>query len=44
MIKLNDGNRIKYKVTKRIIDYYVAETKVFDSKKDALEQFNEWLM
>ena len=33
----------KYKVTKRMPDMSVAETKVFRSKQKAKEQFNEWL-
>jgi hypothetical protein len=38
----SDGVK-KYKVTRRMPEYYVAETKVFDNKEDALKQFNEWL-
>ncbi len=33
----------KYKVTRRIPEHYVAETKMFDDKDEALKQFNEWL-
>ena len=33
----------KYKVTRRIPDMSVAETKVFRSKQDAKKQFDEWL-
>ena len=33
----------KYKVTKRIADLSVAETKVFRSKEEAKKQFDEWL-
>lgn len=37
----NDGK--KYKVTRRIPELSVSETKVFKTKKEAIEQFNEWL-
>jgi len=33
----------KYKVTRRIPHLSVAETKTFESKEKALNQFNEWL-
>ena len=33
----------KYKVTKRIPEMSVAETKVFRTKEDAKKQFEEWL-
>lgn len=33
----------KYKVTKRIPELSVAETKVFESKAEAKRQFDEWL-
>ena len=33
----------KYKVTRRIPEMSVAETKVFRSKQDAKNQFEEWL-
>lgn len=33
----------KYKVTRRIADLSVAETKVFRSKEKAKKQFDEWL-
>ena len=38
-------NRIgkKYKVTRRVPELSVAETKVFRSKEDAKKQFEEWL-
>ncbi|MGV8172041.1 MAG: hypothetical protein ACP5OA_05090 [Candidatus Woesearchaeota archaeon] len=43
MIMLKDGDVVKYKVTRRFSEYYIAETKIFDDKDDALRQFNEWL-
>ncbi|MBD3355087.1 hypothetical protein GF361_03830 [Candidatus Woesearchaeota archaeon] len=33
----------KYKVTKKIPEMSVAETKVFRSKQDAKKQFEAWL-
>ena len=33
----------KYKVTRRIPEFSIAETKIFKSKKKAKKQFNEWL-
>ena len=43
MIVLKDGDDVRYKVTRRFCSHYVAETKIFDNKEDALRQFNEWL-
>ena len=45
----NFSNRIKnsktkYKITRRIPELGVAETKIFFSKKKAKKQFKEWLM
>ncbi|MBT4174718.1 hypothetical protein HOC80_02410 [archaeon] len=34
---------IKYKVTKRLPEQGVAETKIFESKEEAEKQFKEWL-
>ena len=33
----------KFKVTRRIQDMSVAETKIFKSKRQAIKQFNGWL-
>jgi len=33
----------KYKVTRRLLEIKVAETKMFTNKEEALKQFNEWL-
>jgi hypothetical protein len=43
MIILKEGDFVKYKVTRRFVEHYVAETKIFDNKDEALKQFNEWL-
>ena len=32
-----------YKVTTRLPEYSIAETKIFKSKKQALRQFQAWL-
>lgn len=37
------NDRITYKVTRRIPELFVAETKVFYSKEEAKEQFQNWL-
>ena len=37
---LEDGT---YKVTRRLPDYSIAETKIFIDKNDAVRQFQEWL-
>ena len=39
ILKLN-GN---YKVTRRIPEFGISETKVFKNKKEAEKQFKEWL-
>lgn len=33
----------KYKVTRRLPDMSIAETKIFASKEEAKRQFQEWL-
>ena len=33
----------KYKVTRRIPELYVAETKIFKAKEEAKRQFDEWI-
>lgn len=33
----------RYKVTKRLPEMHVAETKVFTNKEDAIKLFEEWL-
>ena len=42
IIELSNGVK-KYKVTRRIAELNVAETKFFDSKEKAKTQFEEWL-
>ena len=42
MIKLK-GNGKKYKVTRRVPDLKISETKVFDDKMRAIDQFEEWI-
>ena len=42
-IELEDSDGKKYKVTRRLPELSVAETKLFSSKKEAKKQFNEWL-
>ena len=43
MIKLENAIGNKFKVTRRLSDISVSETKMFRSKKKAKEQFDKWL-
>jgi hypothetical protein len=43
MIELEGSEGKQYKVTRRISELSVSETKVFRSKEDAIKQFEEWL-
>lgn len=43
IIELEENGVLVYKVTKRVPELYVSETKVFKKKKDALKQFRQWL-
>jgi hypothetical protein len=42
-MELQNRQGKKYKVTRRLPELLVAETKVFKSKKKANRQFDEWL-
>ncbi len=43
IMEIHEENGIKYKVTRRLSEMSVAETKVFSSKEEAKQQFEEWL-
>jgi len=43
IIELKNHAGKKYKVTRRMPDLSVAETKMFRSKKKAKKQFEDWL-
>ena len=43
IMEYHDENVIKFKVTRRIPELSVAETKTFTSKEKAKRQFEEWL-
>lgn len=43
LMKYQNHTGMKYKVTRRIPELSVAETKVFASRKKAKQQFEEWL-
>ena len=43
IIEVENSIGKKYKVTRRIPEMSVAETKVFRTKEEAKKQFNEWL-
>ena len=43
IMEYQDEAGAKYKVTRRIPELSVAETKVFSSKEKAKAQFDEWL-
>ena len=44
IMEIQEGTEIKFKVTRRITELSVAETKVFNSKQEAKKQFEEWLI
>ncbi len=43
IVEIHDSDQILYKVTRRLAEISVAETKTFHSKEEAKEQFEEWL-
>ena len=43
IVELKNHIGKKYKVTRRCPELYVAETKIFRTKKQAKKQFDEWL-
>jgi len=43
IIELQSGEKVTYKVTRRLAEMAVAETKVFSTKDEAKKQFEEWL-
>lgn len=43
IIELQNSKGKKYKVTRRLPELGVSETKIFRSKKKAKELFDEWL-
>ena len=42
-MEIHEEGKVKFKVTRRLAEMAVAETKVFASKEEAKKQFNEWL-
>lgn len=42
IIEVKSSKRKLYKVTRRIPDLRVSETRIFSSKKKAMKQFQEW--
>ena len=42
LIEFQDQNGKQYKVTRRMPEMSVAETKVYRSKKLAIQKLNEW--
>jgi len=43
IMEIEDKEGRKYKVTRRLPEMSVAETKIFSSKEKAIMQFNDWL-
>ena len=41
--EVHDGEIKKYKVTKRLPELSISETRILDSKEEAIKLFNEWL-
>lgn len=43
IMEINQDNQFFYKVTRRLAEMSVAETKTFLNKEEAKQQFEEWL-
>lgn len=43
ILEFQEDSVVRYKVTRRLPEMAVAETKIFSSKKEALHQVDEWL-
>ncbi|MEK6853615.1 MAG: hypothetical protein AABX64_02935 [Nanoarchaeota archaeon] len=43
IIEIRDSGGVNYKVTRRMAEMSIAETKFFSSKEEAKRQFEEWL-
>ncbi len=43
IITLESPTGTRFKVTRRLAEMSVAETKIFDNKEEAINQFEEWL-
>lgn len=43
IMEIQDEEGVKFKVTRRLTEMSVAETKVFNSKEEAKRQFDQWL-
>jgi len=43
LIELKNEFGKKYKVTRKLLQYSISETRMFKSKKNALKQFKKWL-
>ena len=43
IMEIFDGKETKFKVTRRISEMSVAETKILNSKEEAKQQFDKWL-
>ena len=41
--ELHYSNGVQFKVTRRLPEMSVAETRVFDSKEEAIRQMEKWL-
>ncbi|MBI4980979.1 hypothetical protein HZC30_05490 [Candidatus Woesearchaeota archaeon] len=43
IIEIKENGKLIYKVTRRLAEMSVAETKIFSTKEEAVLQFREWL-
>lgn len=43
LLKFRDNNITKYKVTRRLPELSVAETKIFEDLEEAKNQFESWI-
>jgi hypothetical protein len=42
LIEFKNDEKKGYKITRRIPEMSISETKIFSSKKKAMQQFQEW--
>ena len=43
LLELKENGDKKFKVTRKLSEFSVSETKIFNSKEEALKQLNKWL-
>jgi len=43
IMEIHQEGKVLFKVTRRLTEMSVAETKIFENKDEAKQQFEEWL-